>query len=110
MDRGKESKAKIIITIREPISDEELIKLYRALRERVWGKMRNPQPPSERDIELVRFLHDNLHQEMTSWEDRRRKWNKHKPNWKFEDKYTFRMSYIRARKKIYPSAPPWGYD
>ena len=96
------SKGKIEIIIREPISDEDLIKVYRKMRKVLWGKERDPRPPSEKDCVLVKFVRNNLDAEKPKWGELMKDWNSQYPHWAFEFWQSFRMAYLRADDKIFP--------
>jgi hypothetical protein len=98
----KISKGKIVITIREPISEDELIKAYRKLRQSLWGDKRDRQPPSERDCKLVEFVKQNIDPDNPQWEKLNLQWNRLYPDWAFHYWRGFRKSYEDAKNKIYP--------
>jgi hypothetical protein len=108
--RDKPSSGKIIITIREPIPEELLIKAYRKLRHALWGDKRNRQPASKRDCTLVEFVMENLDSDNPQWERLMKKWNKAYPEWAYQeisDWRGFRKKYSDAKQKIYPDIH-WG--
>ena len=103
------NKGKIIITIREPISEARLVQVYRQLKQALWGD-KNHQLASERDCKLVEFVEQNIDPNNPQWEENQKRWNREYPNFAFDgmdNEASFRQAYKRAKQKIYPSIH-WG--
>jgi hypothetical protein len=108
--KDKPSRGKIEITIREPISEDQLLRAYRKLRQALWGDKRDRQPASDRDCKLVEFVAQNLDTDNPQWENLMKKWNKEYPDFAFygDSGYRgFRKAYKDAKQKIYPDIH-WG--
>ncbi len=106
----KPSRGKIEIIIREPISEDELLRVYRKLRQALWGYKRDRQPASERDCKLVEFVTPILDPENPQWESLMKKWNKENPDLAFYGESGYRgfiKAYKDAKQKIYPDIE-WG--
>jgi hypothetical protein len=93
---------KLIITIREPVSEAELIRIYRECRRQLWSKQRGPKPFEERDAALVRFVIPKVRKEGHITKELMAAWNEQYPQWPFDESRAFRTAVERAHKKIYP--------
>lgn len=110
LSKNKPNNGKIEITIRQPVSEDELIKVYRKLRLALWGDKRDRQSPSERDCKLVEYVKQRLDETNPQWEKLMNEWNNLYPEWAYfhDSGYRgFRKAYMDAYKKIYPDIN-WG--
>jgi hypothetical protein len=98
----------ITITIREPVSDDELLGTYHTARRKVWRNMRSPRPPTRRDAELLKFHLDmelrKEYPERGKWRWLMERWNAIHPVWEILNWQEFRTAIRRAYPKAYP--PP----
>jgi len=102
---------KIEMIIREPVSEDEVLRAYRQLRQSLWGDVRDRQPESERDCKLVEFVTVNLDPDNPQWESLMKKWNKEFPQFAFLGDSGYRgfiKAYKDAKRKIFPDVH-WGY-
>lgn len=110
ISKNKPSMGKIEIIIREPISEDELIRAYRKLRQALWGDKKDRQPANERDSRLVEFITQNLDPDNPQWESLMHKWNKEYPDLAYHHDSGWRgfaKAYKDAKQKIYPDIH-WG--
>jgi hypothetical protein len=105
----KPSKGKIEITIREPVSEAQLLIAYRKLKQALWGDV-NHRPASEMDCKLVEFVSKNIDPDNPQWESLMHKWNKENPDLAYDYDSSwrgFRKRYMDAKQKVYPDIH-WG--
>jgi hypothetical protein len=100
----------LTLKIREPISDEELLGLFRPLRMYIWKMDRGPKKITEKDDALVEFITPKLdtnHGVKPHWEPIMKDWNKKckseykHPEWQFANSNSIRMAYRRVKNKIH---------
>lgn len=102
---GTTTGGELTLTIREPISTENLVSWYRKLRLVVWGKERDSRPLNERDPEIVQFVLKNRYKlRREGWYKLMKAWNKEYPDWAFVYEDSFRIAYKRGYNKVYPGS------
>lgn len=94
------NQGKIVITIREPVSDKVVLELYRKLRERLWGHKRDHKLPTDKDCSLVEFMSSRYNSDNPDWEKLRIEWNHLYPDWYFDYWRYLRTTYERAKDKV----------
>lgn len=99
--KNQPSRGEIVITIREPVSEDEVIELYKKLRKQLWGRERI-HSIKNRDYLLVEFVAPRLKPNNPQWESLRKEWNRQYPEFIIDYWQRFRVAYKRAYDKIYP--------
>ena len=103
----------ITITIREPIHDREILEAYRLMREKVWGRKRNPRKLKKKDATLVKFVIErtrNKHEEPIPeqiWQQMMKDWDREYPDWAFGSKNSgwksFHKRFMDVYKRLFPN-------
>jgi len=97
------SLGKLVLTIREPLSTEDVLRIYKEIRKRLWGHKRDHKLPTDKDCALVSFIQPRLNPEKPNWDGLRVEWNREYQDWSFDNWRYLKIYYERAKKKIYPS-------
>jgi hypothetical protein len=104
-------RGKVVITIRHPVSDDDdVVKLYKKMRHKLWEKKRDPKVPESRYRELALFMKERFDSENPQWEEHRREWNRQFPEWRFDYWQHFRVTYLRAKLKLFTKMYPWNFN
>jgi len=100
--RDGPSRGKVVITIRGPVSDDDLLRFYRKLRQQMWDDLKAYKPLKERDAELVRFISERLDPDNPQWQKLTNEWDQIHPQWQFDYADKLRVTFWRAWRKVYP--------